>query len=466
MPASSTDSSPIDRGSDEKTVKSKYDEKNENRDRSLQKICILCEPSPITYMSGQASRFRLLMQHFSNHCGDTHKLQLVTADAVHPSPPVVCFDAKIPIHYTLGFCPPQYKSATLSFDATLKTLRVLFPFFGEGKKVDLIHVSSPGMFLFSAVVASQIYQIPLLMSYHTHLPIYARSYFPYPFNLLLEYLIWLALMLLHWFADSTLVTSPQIADEFREHYDRAYLPTISLRVWRKGVDATRFHPKHRDDEMRKRMAAGGNPDDFLLVYIGRLGKEKRLKDLKGVLEEMNKRDGVFNTRLCIVGSGPEEDELRRYFDGTQTLFLGRLDGIELSKAFASGDIFCMPSDSETLGFVVLESMASGVPCVAAKVGGPVDLIDDGSTGYLVPAGDVVAFANRLEELQKNPELREKMSVAGRQETERWSWYASMNDIQDRAYPECIENFRSKRISQRLYRWLMGFTNAPRKSKVS
>ena len=458
MPTISTDCSSIDTTSDEKRLGgSKLDDHNDDR---LQ-ICILCEPSPITYMSGQASRFRLLMEHFSGHCCDSHKLQLITADAVHPSPPLDCFDGKIPIHYTLGFCPPQYKAATLSFDASLKTLRVLFPF---PTKFDLIHVSSPGMFLFPAIVASQIYQIPLVMSYHTHLPVYARSYFIYPFNRLLEYLAWYALLIVHWFADLTLVTSPQIADEFREHYDRASLPPIPLRVWKKGVDTKKFHPKNRELQMRIRMAAGGNPDDLLLVYIGRLGKEKRLKDLRGVLKEMGRRR--IHTRLCIVGSGPEEDELKRYFEGTPTVFTGRLDGIELSKAFASGDVFCMPSDSETLGFVVLESMASGVPSVAVNVGGPVDLIDDGSTGYLVPPGDAVAFADRLEELRNNPELRGKMSVAGRKETERWSWYASMNDIREQAYPECIENFRSERTSQRLYRWLMGRPNVPSKTKES
>ena len=462
-----------DSASDDKHFKSKLNDDHDDEDR-ISRICILCEPSPITYMSGQASRFRLLMQHFSDHCYDTHKLQLVTADAVTSSPPVDCFDGKIPIHYTLGFCPPQYETATLSFDVTLKTLRVLFPFLPQREKVDLIHVSSPGLFLFSAIVASQIYQIPLLMSYHTHLPVYARSYFPYPLNGLMENLAWLALLVVHWFADLTLVTSPQIADEFREHYSRARLPAIPIQVWKKGVDSTRFHPKHKDTEMRKRMTAGGNPDDFLLVYIGRLGKEKRLKDLKGVLEEMNNRHidantdntRIPSTRLCIVGDGPEEDELRRHFEGTPTVFMGRLDGIELSKAFASGDIFCMPSDSETLGFVVLESMASGVPCVAARAGGPLDLIDDGSTGYLVPTGDVVAFADRLEQLKNDPELHGKMSVAARQETERWSWYASMDEIRGQAYPQCIENFRSKRVGQRLYRWLVGSGNAHSKSKVS
>ncbi|VEU42313.1 unnamed protein product [Pseudo-nitzschia multistriata] len=444
-----------------------------NQEQKIWKICILCEPPPITYRSGQAARFRLLMKHLSDHHHNTHKLQLVTADAVSASPPLHCFNGKIPIHYTLGFCPRQYKTMTLSCDASLKSLRVLFP---SQQKFDLIHVSSPGLLLFPAILASQLYQIPLLMSYHTHLPIYARSYLPRPFNALGEILAWFGLIIVHFFADLTLVTSPQIEDEFRARYStmRFMLPSsinnMSLLVWKKGVDTTAFHPIHRDREMRERMiGTHGNPDDFLIVHVGRLAKEKRLKDLRGVLEEINTRRNWNRNRtcptirLCIVGSGPEEEELRRYFEGTPTVFLGRLDGKELGQAFASGDVFCMPSDSETLGFVVLESMASGVPCVAARAGGPIDLIEDNVTGYLVPTGDVSAFADRIEAMMNDQELRRRLSLAARKEMERWSWYASMEQIRDQAYPKCVENFRSRRLSQRLYHRFMGQAKKPKTS---
>jgi sulfoquinovosyltransferase len=448
-------------------------------DKKIFQVCVLCEPSPITYMSGQASRFRLLFQHLSDHHHETHKLQLVTADVVHPNPPTSCFDDKIPIHYTIGFRTTQYKSLTLSFDATLKTFRVLWPFTTTWEnRFDLIHVSSPGFLIVPAILASQIYQIPLLMSYHTHIPIYARSYFRYPWNNFAEVLAWWAISALHYFADLTLVTSPQIAAEFQEHSSSSSSSSISdselLQVWKKGVDTIKFHPKYRDNTMRNRMS-NNNPDDFLLVHIGRLGKEKRLKDLKGILEEINRRrrdhtvvndDNITRTtRLCIVGSGPEEDFLKNYLQGTDTIFLGRLDGLELSQAFASGDVFVMPSDSETLGFVVLESMASGVPVVAAKAGGPIDLIDDTKTGHLVPTGDVMAFVDRIEALKNDPSSLRRFSIACRRETERWSWYSSMEQIVEDSYPKCVENFTSRRLSQRLLRW-MGWTTTTRKSKAS
>merc|ERR1740139_1893999 len=126
----------------------------------------------------------------------------------------------------------------------------------------------------------------------------------------------------------------------------------------------------------------GHTDDFLMVYVGRLGNEKRLMDIKPMLEKLG--DGV---RLCIVGDGPQAEELEEYFKGTNTVFTGQMGGDELSAAFASADVFVMPSDSETLGFVVLESMASGVPVVGAKAGGIPNLIKDGVDGFLVPPGD-------------------------------------------------------------------------------
>lgn len=156
-------------------------------------------------------------------------------------------------------------------------------------------------------------------------------------------IIWAFIRVFHSLVDATVVTSPQIQQEFIQHN----VPNTF--VWEKGVDTERFHPKYKSQEMRHKMT-NGHPDDFLIVCIGRLGREKRLKELRDVLERMP------NARLCIVGHGPDEKALWNHFEGTRTVFTGLLHGDELSAAYASADAFCMPSDSETLGFVVLESM--------------------------------------------------------------------------------------------------------------
>ena len=378
-------------------------------------------------------------------------VHLVTSEKVHPHPPTSFTpprgpngannnqNASIPVHYTHGFVLPSYPGLTVSCDLTFKTLRLLFP--RKNRKFDLCHASTPGFLLFWAILASQLYQIPLVMSYHTHLPVYARSYFPAPWNRLFEWLAWVGLRIAHSMADLTLVTSPQLAEEFRAHR----IPRCH--VWPKGIDTARFHPKYKSDGMRFRMT-NGHPEDFLLVYIGRLAREKRLRDLKAVLEKINTNSSI-STRLCIIGSGPEEESLKEFFKGTPTTFLGRLDGLELSQAFASANVFCMPSDSETLGFVVLESMASGVCCVAARAGGLVDLIHHSKTGFLVPTGDIDAFCKHIKELQNNPDYCQEMSLAGRKEMERWSWESSMSHVVD-LYQLALDNF-SRRPAQRLFR---------------
>lgn len=267
-----------------------------------------------------------------------------------------------------------------------------------------------------------------------------KAYFPSPFDSIIEYILWRLLKCAHWFADVTLVTSEQMKQEFDAHN----IPAV---VWQKGIDTKKFHPNFKSLEMRTRMT-NGNPSEFLLVSIGRLAKEKRLKELRDVLEKMN---GLFPTRLCFVGSGPEESELKEYFNGTPTVFMGRLDGEALSQTFASGDVFLLPSDSETLGFVILESMASGIPCVAAAKGGPIDLIDDGITGYLVPTGDVDAFVDRIEKLKNEPSLYKEMSQKCRKETEQWSWENSMDKLIKQVYPLACENFSRHRLSWRFLR---------------
>ena len=245
----------------------------------------------------------------------------------------------------------------------------------------------------------------------------------------IEQFCWECLRWAHSRADLTLVTSPQMKEELESQG----IPRVD--VWRKGIDTERFDPKFYSKEMRSKMT-DGNPDDFLMVYVGRLGAEKRLKDLREVLEKMPE------ARLCIVGKGPQEAELKEYFKDTKTVFTGQLSGDELSQAFASADVFGMPSDSETLGFVVLESMASGVPVIGAAAGGIPDLIDDQDTGFLVPAGDMDAFVARARQLQ-DPKFRANMGKAARKEAERWGWEAATSYLRNVQYEKALINFHSR-----------------------
>mmetsp|Transcript_12578 Transcript_12578/g.40112 ORF Transcript_12578/g.40112 Transcript_12578/m.40112 type:complete len:212 (+) Transcript_12578:1155-1790(+) len=120
--------------------------------------------------------------------------------------------------------------------------------------------------------------------------------------------------------------------------------------------------------------------------------------------------------------------------GTPTMFTGLLQGEELSRAFAAADVFVMPSDSETLGFVVLESMASGVPVVGCNRGGIPSLIDDGKTGYLFEPGDTDELAARARSLVDVPPQKRHTCVKKKKNMSRCAAWSTTRQRRERWRP--------------------------------
>jgi sulfoquinovosyltransferase len=124
------------------------------------------------------------------------------------------------------------------------------------------------------------------------------------------------------------------------------------------------------------------------------------------------------------------------------LFIILIDctGDELSALFASCDVFVMPSETETLGFVVLEALASGVPVVGVAAGGLLDIIQHGETGFLAPAGDpnMTDFSGYVSRLKEDPSLRTRISAAGRLWAEQFSWKSATEKLTLVQYPAAIK----------------------------
>lgn len=283
----------------------------------------------------------------------------------------------------------------------------------EEFKPDIIHVVNPAILGLAGIFYSKYLSVPLVASYHTHLPQYLQHY-----GLgMLEGLLWELLKAAHNQAALNLCTSTAMTQELIAHG----IERVDL--WQRGVDTESFHPDFASKEMRSRLSQN-HPQSPLLLYVGRLSAEKEIERIKPILEAIPK------ARLALVGDGPHRQALEKHFAGTNTYFVGYLVGRELASAFASADAFIFPSRTETLGLVLLEAMAGGCPVVAARSGGIPDIVTDGVNGYLFqPEQDVQSAIDATVRLLQQQQERETIRQSARQEAERWGWAAATRQLE-------------------------------------
>ncbi len=151
------------------------------------------------------------------------------------------------------------------------------------------------------------------------------------------------------------------------------------------------------------------------IVIGTAGRLVELKGIDYLLRAAGALRQKFpNLRLEVAGSGPERQKLESVAAqaglGEQVKFLGWID--DIPSLISRWDVFVMPSLEEGFPIAALDAMAAGLPVVASRVGGVPELIEDGSTGWLVPPRDIEALTSRLRLLLADPELRAGMGEAG------------------------------------------------------
>jgi glycosyltransferase involved in cell wall biosynthesis len=242
----------------------------------------------------------------------------------------------------------------------------------EGWKPTLVHVTTEFGVGLGGLFAAHEARVPVVSSYHTHFKAYLEFY-------RMSSLGPIAWPYLRWFHNRgvrTFAPSGIVARELEQ------LGFENMRVWSRGVDASRFSPTFRSAAMRARLGVT-RPDQVLMAYVGRLAREKGMHVLLRAMHEVRRRAGN-RVAFAMIGDGPADAQCRADApDGT--VFTGKLTGRELSEAYASADLFAFPSITETFGNVVLEAMASGLAVIAPDIGA--------TTEYATPA-TAVQFAGR------------------------------------------------------------------------
>jgi glycosyltransferase involved in cell wall biosynthesis len=299
---------------------------------------------------------------------------------------------------------------------------------------DILHVADPALLGVAALYYSGgptggRLGLPLIVSYHTDLPQYLHH-----FGLgFIEPAIWPILRIRHQRATRNLCTSKVVLEQLRTHGIR------NTSLWPGGVDADLHAPSRRSEAMRHRLAHGRSGP--LLLYAGRLSPEKEIERLKAVLK------GVPGASLALVGDGPHRRTLEAHFAGMPVEFLGFLHGEELATAYASSDVFVMPSRSETLGLVVLEAMSAGLPVVAARAGGIPELVEHGVNGLLFE--DEASAVGEIDHLLAHPQAAADMRRNARETALGHSWDAA-TEILLTHYRGAVEEFRARQPNSAMH----------------
>jgi glycosyltransferase involved in cell wall biosynthesis len=197
-------------------------------------------------------------------------------------------------------------------------------------------------------------------------------------------------------------------------------PRGHLLVINDGFDAAEFDVNHEalGIEFRTRYKLG---TELVVGVVGRIKLVRKGQEVLLQAADILERRGI-RARYLIVGSpypGNEShlQELHRLAEelslSDRVVFTGEL--ADPKPAYASMDIFVLPSGQpEPFGGVVMEAMAMGLPVVATNIGGSVDQVSEGITGFLIPPSDPVRLADQLELLISDEALRRKFGQAGKQ----------------------------------------------------
>jgi glycosyltransferase involved in cell wall biosynthesis len=285
---------------------------------------------------------------------------------------------------------------------------------------DVIHITGPSDVGLMAAAVALLNRIPLAASWHTNVHEYAsrRSQWltgrlPDPASRLAsasieEFFLRLTSLLYFW-AGINFAPNPGLCRTLKRYTSR------TCYLMQRGVDTELFSPARR--------ARQSDDRDFVLGFVGRLSVEKNVALLAQIQQELESL-GIRNFRFRIVGQGLEEDWLRARLPRAE--FTGVLRGEALAEAYAGMDLFVFPSHTDTFGNVVLEALASGVPAIVTRDGGPPSIVRDGETGRIA---DDAGFSSAIAAILRDDSLHARMRQAAR----NYALTASWDSVFDRVY---------------------------------
>ncbi len=282
-------------------------------------------------------------------------------------------------------------------------------------KPDLVHCATEFIVGRVGQIAAARAGVPIVTSYHTDFSRYMTSYG----------VPWLAKPVARYLARFHKRARRTFTPSKASRADLLRLGVSDVEVWGCGVDADRFNPSRRSQELRVKLGIDGA---FTFLYVGRLAAEKGVDVVMEAYRRAESQLPHGVARLVVAGAGPEEKRLRATAP-PGTVFLGFLErDAALPALYASADAFAFASTTETLGLVVLEAMASGLSVIAAPAGGVAEHLRDGENGIAYPANDVDACAAAMVRLATDGSLSVRLRTGARRTAEALTWSAELDRL--------------------------------------
>lgn len=265
-----------------------------------------------------------------------------------------------------------------------------------------------------AVLAALLFRIPIFMRSETHL-LLARSRW--------KRILRRPIMTLFYKACHTCLAIGTRNAEFYRYHGVAH---EKIKLVPYTVD-NQYFMEHTKEHLNRRQDIqdeyGIKQDAPTILYASKLSQRKNPMHLLQAYARI--RQNGIRANLLFVGSGVEEDKLKKYvsdYDIQDVYFLGFCNQSELPKLYAISDMFVLPSRNEPWGLVINEAMCAGLPIVACdEIGAVADLVKDSENGFTFPAGDVGALAVCLEKLCSDANLRMPMATASLELITHWSY---------------------------------------------
>ena len=302
----------------------------------------------------------------------------------------------------------------------------------EAFNPNIVHIASPDRVSRKAVKWAKKQNLPVLCSVHTRFETYFRYY-----NMsFIEPVVEAWIRRLYRKCDALVAPSESFAQVLRQqrmNYD--------IDIWSRGVDREIFNPGRRDMEWRRGL--GISDDTPVIGFLGRLVMEKGLDVFSDTIDQLKRRNVPH--QVLVIGEGPA----RAWFESRipEAKFAGFQVGADLGRAVASMDMFFNPSVTEAFGNVTLESMACGLPVVAAKATGSQSLVEDKVSGRLITPGAINQFADALQAYCVNTDLRAEHGNIGERRSLDYSWDAINQTVAD-TYLRLIRQRAARAIAAR------------------